>query len=102
MFFIIEKSRCFNNNGFRLYGAESGTRTRTPGSGTRSLVLRVCQFHHFCLSKTIQREPELIPELFPEKFPVVQMFLQELQEQVVRVKLHLPAVHQYLPEVEHL
>jgi len=44
----------------------------------------------------------LIPELFPEKFPVVQMFLQELQEQVVRVKLHLPAVHQYLPEVEHL
>ena len=29
-------------------GAEGGTRTPTPVTGTRSLVLRVYQFHHFC------------------------------------------------------
>ncbi len=34
-------------------GAEGGSRTPTPAIGTRSLVLRVYQFHHFCTREKI-------------------------------------------------
>ena len=50
-----EKSR--DQNHFKLKnmnGAEGGTRTPTPAIGTRSLVLRVYQFHHSCTGRKTQ------------------------------------------------